>query len=393
MIRIRDTIAGESIAFHYVQNWEDAQELKEFVRARRWLAIDTESTGINCYRPDWALRTVQVGNARRCYIVPARHRGLLRWLMQADVKWIGHNGPHDVRSIDVHLGYATGMVCAGETFIPSHHLDSRNPQEGGVGHGLKELAIAMVDREAGKWELALKAVFKQITIPIEGEVYKSGPRKGQPKVRKARLSEGWGLINPEHPVYLAYAGADPILTYRVWQKLLPTVKRFRRLYLFDSRVQRACDRLQRRAIRLDVEYTERLSEAFSAAEDKAMRNAQTLGLYNVQSGQQIAQCLLDYGVELTEVTKTGQYTMDARVMRAIYESTSDDRVRALLHAVLLAKQVSKRRKSYTDQMLSEMDSAGRVHPSINTLGARTARMSISNPPLQQLPTKDSEDTE
>jgi hypothetical protein len=48
---------------------------------------------------------------------------------------------------------------------------------------------------AGKWEQALKAEFKKITIPIPGEVYKSGPRKGQRKVRKAKLSEGWGLID------------------------------------------------------------------------------------------------------------------------------------------------------------------------------------------------------
>jgi DNA polymerase-1 len=395
VLRIRDTIAGERITFHYVQSQADIQEFKRFVLSKRWLAIDTESTGINCYRPDWQLRTVQVGDARRCYVVPARYKQLIKWLMHVPlVKWIGHNGPHDIRSIDIHLGYETGVVCAGETYIPSHHLDSRNQQEGGVGHALKELACAMVDREADKWERALKAVFKTITIPVPGEVYKSGPRKGQPKVRKAKLSEGWSLIDPEHPAYLAYAASDPILTYRVWQKLYTVYKQFRRLYLFDSRVQRACDRLQRRGIRLDTRYTSRLSEAFSRAEWDAVNVGWELGCSNVQSGQQIAAALIGYGVKLTERTPKGQYKMDGRIMREIMAARSTvPAAQGLLRAVLRAKQVSKRRESYTNQMLSEMDSAGRVHPSINTLGARTARMSVSNPPLQQLPTKDSEESE
>lgn len=389
MLRIADTLAGDRITFHYVQNKEDCRELARFVREHRWLAIDTESTGLNCYQPGWQLRTVQVGNARRCYVVPTRFEWVIAWLMKQDVKWIAHNGPHDIRCIDAFLGYETGIVCAGETFIPSHHLDSRNQQEGGVGHGLKELAIAMVDRDAGKWEKALKAEFKLIEVPIAGEVYKSGPRKGQPKVRKARLSEGWAFIAPQNPAYISYAAADPILTYRVWQKLQPTVRQFRKLYRFDCRVQSACDRLQRRGIALDVPYTKRLSKAYTAAEHTAVAQAANLGLANLQSGQQIAAILMHYGVDLWEQTKTGQYKMDSRIMREILTAYDDgSEVCDVLQAVLRAKQVSKRRESYTDQMLSNMDSQGRVHASINTLGARTARMSVSNPPLQQLPTKD-----
>ncbi|HEY6020269.1 MAG TPA: hypothetical protein VIY48_10305, partial [Candidatus Paceibacterota bacterium] len=144
--------------------------------------------------------------------------------MEQDVNWIGHNGPHDIRCIDEHLGYETGVVCKGETYIPSHHADSRNRKEGGIGHELKELAVSVVDRDAGRWEVELKKVFKTIEIPIPGEVYKSGPRKGTPKSRKAKLAEGWGLIDPSHPAYIAYAAADPILTYRVWRHYQPTVR-------------------------------------------------------------------------------------------------------------------------------------------------------------------------
>jgi DNA polymerase-1 len=72
-------------------------------------------------------------------------------------------------------------------------------------------------------------------------------------------------------------------------------------------------------------------------------------------------------------------------------SSGNPAVSDFIHTVLGAKQVLKRRENYTEAFLREMDSFGRVHPSINTLAARTTRMSVSNPPLQQLPTKDREE--
>src|SRR5258707_578203 len=137
MLITRDTIAGDALRFHYVQSRIDLRAVKRFVERRGVLGIDTESTHHNCYRPGWELRSVQVGNDRISFVVPARYRKFIGWLMEQDIKWIGHNGPHDIRSIDEWLGYETGVVCAGETYIPAHHLDSRKQEDGGVGHGLK----------------------------------------------------------------------------------------------------------------------------------------------------------------------------------------------------------------------------------------------------------------
>ncbi|WP_051674074.1 DNA polymerase [Streptomyces sp. NTK 937] len=54
-------------------------------------------------------------------------------------------------------------------------------------------------------------------------------------------------------------------------------------------------------------------------------------------------------------------------------------------AVLRSKRASKWRTSYAEAMLRTADEADRVHPKIGALAARTARMSISDPPFQQLP--------
>lgn len=394
MKTIRDRLAGERIWFHYANERDDARAVLEF--ARRYegkaLAMDTESTGINCYVPGWRLRTFQFGNGVRSFIIPARRKRLIREVFaNCDIQWIGHNGPHDVRSIDWHLGEETGVICPWETYIPAHHNDSRKQDEGGTGHGLKELATAFVDPDAGRWERELKAKFKTIMVPMPGEVYKSGPRKGTPKFRKAKLSEGWSLIDPTDPVYLAYAGADPILTYRLRAHYAPVYREFADLYAFDHAVQAACDRLQRRAIRLDVNYTTRYR---SALESKAAKLSGMIlaeyGCRNIYSGAQIAATLLELGAVLRERTKTGQYKTDDKVMQWQRQNGSP-RVQRFVKMTLTAKRLTKRADAYADAMLREMDAEGRVHPSINSLAARTARMSISGPALQQLPTKENEE--
>lgn len=394
MKTIHDELAGERISFHYANESRDLRAVLTWVRKYegRVLAMDTESTGLNCYKPGWKLRTFQFGNARRSFIIPAYQRKFIRAVFtKFSIQWIGHNAPHDVRCIDEHLGFATGIVCPWETYIPAHHADSRKQDEGGTGHGLKELSIAKIDPNADKWERRLKAKFKTIMVPMPGEVYKSGPRKGNPKFRKAKLSEGWSLIDPEDPDYLAYAGADPILTYRLRHHYMPTLRQFRDLYQFDHAVQNACDRLQRRAILLDVDYTTRYR---SALQTKAAELSEYIfdgfGCRNIYSAAQIANTLQDLGARLRERTKTGQFKTDDKVMQWQLENGSAD-VKRFVRAVLTAKRLTKRADAYADAMLRERDAQDRVHPSINSLAARTTRMSISGPALQQLPTKESEE--
>lgn len=400
LLTFRDTIAGDDLIFKVVENREDAREAYEWaIRSnvkRRILALDTEATHYNCYLPGWRLRTFQFGNANRSYVLPAGAKSwIYRILTHPAIIWAGHNGPHDIRSLDRHLGIETGVVCAIETFIPAHHHDSRNAQEGGVNHGLKEQSIAHIDPNAGKWEKALKEEFKRIQVPIPGEVYKSGPRKGQPKMRKAKLAEGWGLIDPRNPAYLAYAASDPILTYRLFRHYRGTIKEFKELYDFDLQVQQACDRLHRRRIPIDVPYLLKLRKAMARKIEEQQALAEHLGLEDgdIYSNESLIAALTDYGIKFTKFTpKTRQPQMTDDVLKGIVSNPESpaDAVR-LVQAVLTGKRLSKRRSAYVDQMLNNRDEHDGIHPSIKSLGARTARMSVSDPALQQLPTKDNEE--
>lgn len=385
----RDTLAGVPIKFTYL-NKPSAKAhglLDTFFDANSRLGIDTESTGLNCYRKGWQLRTVQIGNATEAIIIPAHIPELIDRLLDYRDGWITHNGPHDFRCIDRHLGYETGMEARRETHIISHHIDSRNQQEGGTGHGLKDLSVALVDPTADRWEKALKAKFKEIRIPT-GEIYKSGKNAGQPKMRICTYAEGWGLVDPTIPEYIKYAGVDPILTYRVWDILKGEV--YLPLYKRDWRLQQAVDRLHRRAMLIDVDYTAQLDMAFGEEAAKHIEMAREFGCDNINSTDQVAKTLIALGAYLTDTTPTGKYKVTDNVLRAMLPAASKP-VQMFIHAVLTAKQLLKRHAAYTQNFLLERDENDRVHPSINILGARTARMSVSNPALQQLPTKDRSD--
>ena len=397
MLRITDTLGNRRVRFHCVQSRSDLAEVRSFIEGNKILGIDTESTRINCYHPAWRMRTTQFGDFTDSYVVPARWRGFIGWAMAQEMYWLGHNGPHDIRCIDTYLGYDTGVVCEGETSIPGRHADSRNQGEGGIGHGLKEQSVAMVSRDAGKWEKALKEAFKEIKVPIPGEVYKSsnsktGIVKGQPKMRKIRQAEGWELIDLFHPAYVAYAAADPLLTRWLWRLRKPWVLRNPVLYRFDHEIALAVDKLQRRAIKLDVPYTKELSAGYTERAEEAMEYAASFGCENINSSDQIAQVLLSLKVKLHVKTDKGAWSTKASILRKIEKNprTSKD-AKDFINSVLVAKQVLKRREAYAEGMLREMDAEGRVHPSINPLAARTSRMSVTGPALQQLPTRDQED--
>jgi DNA polymerase family A len=395
MITIKDTIAGDPIRFYYVESRSDLSQVAAYVSGKKYLALDTEATWANCYRRGWALRTFQCGDDMESYVVPAKWRKFIGWCMAQPVKWIAWNGPHDIRSIDWWLGYETGVVCD-DMYIPAHHVDSRGRDEGGVGHRLKDQAVRFVDRNAGKWEKALTdqktGEFSKLRVDIPGEVYKSGPRRGQQKSRKARKDECWGLVDPTCPAYIAYAASDPVLTFRLAQHYAPVVRQNNELYRFDRDVQEGYSRLQRRAMRLDVSYTERLSAAYDRKSHRLRHQARLLGCNNVQSGDQVAAALIDHGVVLRAKTDTGKWKTDAELLRKIAQrSTTPAVAKQFIRVVLGAKQVEKRRKSYTEAMLLERDKDDRVHPSIRSLAARTTRSSVAGPPFQQLPTKDHED--
>lgn len=155
---------------------------------------------------------------------------------------------------------------------------------------------------------------------------------------------------------------------------------------YEHRVAGVCDMVKRKGLKIDVDYTRRTGEALQAESEQWRDVALALGCKNVDAPASVVEALLEMGAKLTERTDTGGFKSDNKVLEKVHEQAPEDSpLRSLTDAILAAKRLSKRKSSYTDAMLENLDKYGRVHASINPLAARTARMSINSPPFQQLP--------
>jgi len=367
-------LGGTEVRISLVERAEDLGGLALWLaRAPGTLGLDCETTGLDVYAPGHRLRTVQLGDDREGWVVPFEFCGMVREVLRGPRHFVVHNQSYDCQVLDRHLGVRAESLAGRvhDTKIYAHLLDPRARSEGGLGHSLKELSTVYVCESAKHADTELKAAF-----------------------RKEGLD--WASVPLDHPVYALYAGLDPILAYRLWRKLMPLVVEAQLVTLlhFEHRVQECLILSMRKGMRVDVEYATGLGGRLEAESVAARADAAGLGVSNVESTAQVARVLADMGEVLTETTETGLVKVDKSVLSALADvDLQGNRLggrepNPLAAAALSAKRASKWKVAYVDGVLERLDSDDRVHPSINSLQARTARMSISSPPLQQLPSSD-----
>jgi DNA polymerase-1 len=100
------------------------------------------------------------------------------------------------------------------------------------------------------------------------------------------------------------------------------------------------------------------------------------------------------GETLTETTDSGALKVDKSILLDLadldqqWQPRGTRKPNPLADAVLRSKRAGKWRTSYAIPMRDNLDANGRIHPKINSLQARTARMSVAAPAFHQLPSGD-----
>ncbi|MEU4709460.1 DNA polymerase [Nocardia salmonicida] len=340
------------------------------------VGVDSETTGLAMYSGD-TLRTVQFGDAWTGYVLPVEKSARLRalaahWLRRLPCMVL-HNASFDLQFFEEGLGVPAAELWprVRDTKIIAHLADPRGQEEGGTGHGLEQLTRA------------------HISAVVAEEVKASmGALAREMKTTK---SEVWRKVDIDNPAYNLYAGMDPILAVRLYQKLLPRVPNVsRHLINYEHDLARVCTAMERRGFLLDVDYTQGLSERLQQQEDEAtMHAAAFFSVESVNSTRDVASAFLDLGVKIPGRTATGEYKIDKVFLDSLV--TDDPEIGSPAHlaaAVQEAKKARKWRTTWIDGFLAGADRAGRIHPVINPLRARTARMSITGIPAQTLPSGD-----
>ena len=356
----------EGLTVHPVRNEDDHLALKQWLQMRDTIAIDTETSGVQYWD---RCRLVQVGDCSTVFVLDADDAGdLLRDILWGRQKLLLHNAsfdiPHLIRLVKGTPEDAANLMrCVDDTMTMAQLVDPRPPDAGGIGHGLKPLADHYLGAGAIDSQKALKERFRELGIK--------------------RQVDGWSQIPTWDETYVAYAGVDVALTARLYHHLKPKMEELELHQLWDieREVAALTVAMTYRGIKVDMDAAFRARNELQAEYDEAVAEAAAHGIENVNSNRKIIAVLEADGVQFRERTKSGQPKVDKAVLSSLDHPAAA--------AVLAAKSASKALTSWVRPIIYQALVDGRVHARIKSNGAmKTGRMSVSDPPLQQLPRAD-----
>ena len=369
-----DYPAVDRSSYECVQTLSRLEEWIQRAYAARLVAVDTETSSLDCMLCDLVGISLALGPNDACYI-PLGHGGndmfaerpeqiekaaalaALRPLLTSDaVTKVFHNGKYDLNVL-ARNGIAVSPVE--DTMIISFDLDAGRQLDGiGGGHGMDELA----DRHLGHTCLT----FKEIC----GTGKKAIPF-GEVPLDKAT----------------EYAAEDADVTWRLYKLLKPrlAVEGGTKIYQrVDRPLVPVVAGMERHGIKVDRAQLARLSEEF--ASETARLEKEIHGIaereFTVGSPKQLGEVLFDQlGYKGGKKGKSGQYSTDQSVLERLSADGAE-----IADKVLEWRQLAKLKSTYTDALQQAINpETGRVHTSYSLVGAQTGRLSSTDPNLQNIP--------
>lgn len=359
----------------------DAAALRKWIDQayeRGWLAVDTETTGINEMIADLVGISLCIEPGEACYI-PLTHRdgasddlfgsdALAEGQMPLDealqmlkpvledpsILKIGQNMKYDAK---IFARYGVDVAPTDDTMLMSYAMHA-----GEHGHGMDTLS----ERYLGHTPIPIKPLL--------------GSGKSAITFDKVPIDEA-----------TAYAAEDADITLRLWKLFKPQLHRAQVTTVYET-LERplvpVLAEMEMHGIKVDRDVLSRMSNAF--AQKMAGLEAEIHELagetFNVGSPAQLGEILFDkMGLEGGKKGKTGKYSTGADVLEDL--ATEHE----LPRRVLDWRQLSKLKSTYTDALQTHINpDTGRVHTSYAITGANTGRLASTDPNLQNIPVRTEE---
>ncbi len=343
----------QGIKVTLVESMTEAEEFLTWVGQRRpILAIDTETTGLKWWTTNFC-RLVQFGDGERAYALGVKEW----WQIIADAmdrivdngaRIAMHNAKFDMHALTVSGFTVPDWHNIYDTMLMDHLCYPIR------SHKLK----VMGKRVYGGWATVGDQLLKHYND---------------------NHGTDWATVPVTEPSYWAYGCMDTVLTSRFAMSLGREMSGRGLMTPFhrESAVQSIAYRAECRGLRINTEYAELLLEQWTD-EIVALRiQLDAWGVDNPGSKMQVVAALAAReNWDPEAFTETGEPQLTKSILSAM-----DSRIAPL---VLRYRRLVKWSGTYLDYFLGEQIN-GVVHPNINTMAARTGRMSITNPPMQTLP--------
>lgn len=348
------------------------------IYARGYVAVDTETTGLNDMRADLVGVCLCVEAGQAAYL-PLTHRAgnaddlfgsdelaegqmnlaealamLKPALEDSTILKIGQNMKYDAKIL-ARVGINIGPID--DTMLLSY------AQNAGIhNHGM---------------DLLSERYLNHVPIPI-----------------KTLLGTGKSAITFDRvPVDEAakYAAEDADITLRLWQYLKPRLHRKRVTTVYETMERPLVPvlaQMERHGIKVDRDTLSRMSNGFAQKMAALEDEIHTLAgrTFNVGSPKQLGEILFDeMALPGGKKGKTGAYATGVDVLEDL--ATEHE----LPGRVLDWRQLSKLKSTYTDALQDHIHpDTGRVHTSYSIAGASTGRLSSTDPNLQNIPIRTEE---
>lgn len=377
MIKITQAVRGRTATIQVVETRDELEAVWEWLEKNQGetFAVDTETTGLDIFSDGFKVRTIQIGVRLEAWVIPVIETDFCkgdveRLLLDRDLTL--HNATYDLLAIRRFFGVSLDWKRVTDTKILASLGDPRSTREGGRGKSLEDLTRALIDPEVADTVKSSMSTLSKETGLKKNELFAS--------------------IDTFHETYLRYAGMDVVLTWALFNVLSDeiedTTKRIPEfnpgLVRYEHEVSRVCAEMEWNGFKVDVPYAESLSASLKEEQELWEWLAEDeYGVDSVNSTDQVAAAILDNGYRLNELTASGKYKVDKKVLEGLSEQGF-----LLADYVTAAKSAKKRRMSWVEKFLDGRDSDDKVHANIQTLAARTARMSITGIPAQTLPSGD-----
>jgi DNA polymerase-1 len=355
-----------------LQGWIDA------IYERGYVAIDTETTGLNEMTADLVGICLCVEPGEACYI-PLTHKAgegdglfgsdelaegqmgldealaMLKPVLEDDsILKIGQNMKYDAKIL---ARYDVAVAPIDDTMLLSYALHA-----GLHNHGMDALS----ERYLGHSPIPIKELI--------------GTGKSAITFDKVPLEKA-----------TAYAAEDADITLRLWKTFKPMLhaKQVTTVYeTLERPLIPVLARMEMNGIKVDRDTLSRMSNAF--AQKMAGLEADIHALagqeFSVGSPKQLGEILFDkLALPGGKKGKTGAYSTGADILEDL--ATEHE----LPGRVLDWRQLSKLKSTYTDALQTHINAdTGRVHTSYSIAGANTGRLASTDPNLQNIPVRTEE---